>query len=782
MPTFADLAATLQKALKSHQMYGEAHPRALNDLAAVQEAFTEWLTDQPVLQVTATETRLLVDGNPIEGGTVHTQALHRQLTERNLSGFVFLRGLRADEAKAVLQILQLRPGRLEEAGGAAAFLEAQGVAHVRLSQARYQQVHEGEEVAPAGSAGEGGQPEPAPEPLPEPEAAPPAPPGAPHNLVALVKEALRSTFSERTSEDSSGSFPLPHLLPPAEGPAAQGLGSVLNIIPAYLGDLGPMGYNIGLGEGMPTVAQMAVLRAALETLTPESQLSMLAGLPTLPAKPQGLALGIRELAGEILGLAITSLMQRNVPWTHLQGVLQTILRPLHEREGMLRALAIHMREKGLDGDLAEGLLRHVRWEAMSLEARVVQVLEEGQLWSISLEQRLAFLRELLDTGRLDAFLRVLHLIFADLMGDDPSIRLQAAQTLRGVVHWAEEPGLPPAVDIELSEKLQAHFSWEPMEPIHLHTAEGLQQLLPVWVGRGALGDVQRFVTALGELSGLMGGREPWREWAIERIKERLGAPDLLAKAYSQLFLPDRDQVNSVSLPYFQWLGEHAIRYLVVALGQENDRHWRGRLLELLRSSGSLAVAPLLEALRSPTWFLVRNALNLLAELGDPTCADHIAPHLRNGDGRVRRAAVRALWKLQGPECAAALAELLPDTDPETQMEILFGLGQAKAVGAAGAVLELALDRRAPEKLRLRAFDTLPALGGEGAIGPLVELFRRKKGLFGGAEPFEIRLASARSLRGIGTPEARWALLKALEQEPKGRERDALQQILASFGH
>ncbi len=797
MPPFADLAAVLQKALKSLQMYGDAHPRAQEDLQTLHQVLSGWLGEQTALQVTVTEWRLLVDGLPFDAGTVHTKALHRQLNERHLSGFVFLQGLRPDEVKAVLQILMLKPARLEEAGGAAAFLEAQGVSHIRMSQTRYQEVRDGElilQAAPASPA------EAATEPAPGGPAATdsaPAPPGAPPNLVSLVKEALRSTFAERLASDSSGSLRLPHLdrtgdaegspgggagaETPAPSPAAD-LGAVLNIIPAYLGDLGPMGYNIGLGEGMPTVAQLAVLRSALESLTPEAQLSMLAGLSTLPSKPQGLALGIKELAGEILGLATTSLLKRNVPWNHLQGVLQSILRPLQERDAMARTLAIHMREQGQDGDLAEALLRHVHWEALSLEARVVQALEEGQLWAISLEQRLAFLRDLLDKGRHDAFLRVLQLILDVLMTEDAGIRLVAAQTLRGVVHWAGEPGLPANAEASLAENLQSHFAWEPSEPIHLHTSEGLKHLLPVWVGRGALAEVRRFVTVLAELSEIQGGGQPWRGWALEQLMERLGANDLLAKAYTQLFLPDREQVYSTSLPYFQWLGEGAIRYLVVALGQEGDRHWRGRLLELLRTSGPLAVGPLLEALKSPAWFLVRNALNILADVGDAACGEKIAPYLRHGDGRVRRTAVRALWKLQGADAAPALAALLPEADPETQLEILFGLGQVKAAGAAPQVMDLALDRRAPDKLRLRAFDTLPLLGADQAVGPLAELFKRKKGFFGGAEPFEIRLAAAKTLRGIGTPEARWALLKAIEQEPKGREREALEQILATFSH
>lgn len=802
MAPIADLAAALQKALKSQQMYGENHPRAQEDLEAFHCDLGAWLDGHGVLQVAATETRLLVDGVPLEAGTLHTAAFHRLLGERSVPGLVFLQGIRPEELRAVLQVLRLKPARLQEAGGAAAFLEAQGVSHVRPTVARYQEIHEGEAVAALEAEAETAPAAaPAATEVPAAGGALPSvsPPGAPPNLVSLVKDALRSTFAERSASESSGSIAIPGPEPSAVGApdgaqdgtgapppeagsfAGSGLGSVLHIMPAYLGDLGPMGYNIGLGEGMPTAAQMAVLRSALESLSPESQLSMLAGLPTLPAKPQGLALGIKELAGEILGMATVGLLARQVPWAHLQGVLQAILRPLPEREAMVRALAIHMRERNYDGDQAEALLRHVRWEALSLEARVVQALEEGQLWAISLEQRLAFLRELLDTGREDAFLRILGRVFEVLVAEDEAVRLVAAQTLRGVAHWARDPGLPAEAERDLAERLKAHFAWEPSEPIHLHSAEGLRLLLPLWVERGALAEVREFATALESLSGLQGGDQPWRSWALEQLRERLAAPDQLARAYPQLFLPDRERVASASLPYFQWLGNPAIRYLVVALGQEGDRHWRGRLLELIRSTGAQAVPALLEALRAPAWYLVRNALNLLSEVGDGACAEAVQAHLRHGDGRVRRAAVRALWKLQGAASAQALGALLPEADPETQQEILFGLGQARAADAAPAVLALALDVRAPEKLRLRAFDTLPLLGAGTAIAPLAELFKRKKGLFGGAEPFEIRLAAAKALKGIGSPEARWALMKAVEAEPKGRERTAFEAVLASFG-
>ena len=54
---------------------------------------------------------------------------------------------------------------------------------------------------------------------------------------------------------------------------------------------------------------------------------------------------------------------------------------------------------------------------------------------------------------------------------------------------------------------------------------------------------------------------------------------------------------------------------------------------------------------------------------------------------------------------------------------------------------------------------------------------RRKGFFGGGEPPAIRLAAAKALAAIGTPEARAALQKAAEAEPKGEERETLVRLL-----
>jgi HEAT repeat protein len=59
---------------------------------------------------------------------------------------------------------------------------------------------------------------------------------------------------------------------------------------------------------------------------------------------------------------------------------------------------------------------------------------------------------------------------------------------------------------------------------------------------------------------------------------------------------------------------------------------------------------------------------------------------------------------------------------------------------------------------------------------LLECMRRK-GFFSAGEPPAIRLAAAKALAAIGTPEAVIALQKAVDAEPKGEERETLRRLM-----
>ena len=772
MPNFLETSKSIEVALKALQMYTAQHPRTQGSLLAARNELQVAIGDQASLNLAVAEGKVIVDGTKVEGMSPHLVAIARRFSDRMIAGFVIEKTFSEGDLLAMLNLLLLKPAKIEELGGAVQVLEQAGATGIRVSKTYFKEMGEGDSVVSGdGEASAESSKKDAPGDASSPETAAdgdgqgPESGGTSESLVNLVREALLGILGGNLSGKNGG---------------GEGGQDFAGIQPAFLGDLGPLGYQLGLGEGMPTSAQMGVLRQVLLSLPPESQMSLLSGIATLPGEPEGLALGIKALAPEILSVATTGLLGQGAAWDQVQGVLQDLLRSLPNRDSLLRALALQMHGAGLDGGLLEGLLRRMDWESMSLEAKVVRALEGRQLWDLSLEERLAFLRELLNEERNEAFLRVLERVLEFLQVEDQALRLAAALTLAGVSPWMRQPGLPIGAEGPLIQKLQAHFAIETSAQIYQASTEALAMVLSALVLRGDVGAAQACLSEVRDLCGIHEEIQPWREEGLHMLWDRLLREDCAERTLQLLYEADKARLASEVLPYLEWLGQDAAAFLMDKLGNETDRNRRGRIMEALRVLGPLAMDAVRVALQEQTWYLNRNALNLLSDIGTADALPEVIPFLRHKDGRVRRAAVRTMWKLGGPAAEQPLLSLLEQTDPDTQMEVIFALGQLRSVGSASAVLEMAQNRRAHGALRAKALETLGLIGSNATVPAIGELITRKSFFGGFTEPFDIRLGAAKSLQGIGTPEARWALRKIVDSLSKGAEREALQRVLDGF--
>ncbi len=801
MKDFPQLAQSLRIAVKALQMYTESHPRTQEAAASAHATLDLWLSAQPKLQFVVTGTKVFVDGELQETRSPHVTGLAQLVAERGISGFTFERGVTPAEYLVFLAGLGTRPQLLEEQGGFEAILRSAGVLHIKVAQTRYQEIREGEQ---AGS----GDKAPALNPTEPVQGVPPG------DLVKFLREALMLSVTQGISAAGAGGT---GALQAAQAPsigshtgggpgadrgrgkgggrgAEEGRGvdsaaqggqdtgdsqrpdPLPGFGPADLSGLGRFGRELGLSDGMPSPPRMGALRQILLDLPPAVQLSLLSSLATLPDHPAGLSLGIRALAGEVLASAVSRALSEGIPWARLQGPIKDVLRRFPERASLVRALSARLRTSGHDANQAELLLRLLEWEEMSLEAKLVKVLDEGFFFELTLEERLALLREMLDLRRFDEFHRVQEVMVETLRSEQPGQRLKASQTLAGVARWVEEPGLPPNAEATLLEALRAHFAWEP-EPLLLRgTTQALESLLTALVQRGELPVVISEVRGLESLCAFLRENQPWRKEALSQLYTALLQPHIMDAAIDRTFAQDRNMVALDVHPYLAFLGAPMARHLMERLGVEDDRTRRGRLVEAVRSMGPVALPALLESLQSPVWYLVRNALTLLPEVADGDQAPAVTALLRHPEPRVRRTAVRALWKLAGPGAEHALLARMKDTDGETMQEILFVLGQLRSESCLGPVTDLAKDKRVVERLRLLALETLGQIGSPRAIPVFLECLRRK-GFFTSGESPGIRLASAKGLAALRTQEALDALKRVVEGEPRGPERDTLRQLL-----
>ncbi len=808
MKDFPRLAQTMSVALKALQMYTESHPRTQEAAAIAHATLDLWFSAHPKLQFVVTGTKVFVDGELQETRSPHVTGLAKLVAERSISGFTFERGVTPAEYLVFLAGLGTRPQLLEEQGGFEAVLRNAGVLHIKVAQTRYQEISEGEQTGSGDNA-------PALNP-----AAPAQGSVAPGDLVKFLREALMLSITQGTSAAGAGGaqgLQAGQALGVGSGTGGgrgsdagqgtdrgrgkgggqgaeegrgvdsaakggqdtgddQGPGPLPGFGPADLSGLGPVGRELGLGEGMPSPPRMGVLRQILMDLPPAVQLSLLASLATLPDHPAGLSLGIRALAGEVLASATSQALSEGISWAQLQGPIKEVLRHFPERASLVRALSARLRTSGQDANQAELILRLLEWEEMSLEAKLVKVLEEGFFFELTLEERLALLRELLDLRRFDEFHSIQEVMIETLRSEQPGQRLKASQTLAGVAHWVEDPGLPPEAEGSLLEALRAHFAWEPESLLLRGTTQALESILTALVHRGEFLAIISELQELGNLCAFHSEDQPWRKEALGHLSTALIRPQLMDAAIDRTFAQDRKQVAQGVHPYLAFLGAPMARHLVERLGAEDDRTRRGRLVEAVRSLGPVALPALLDALQAPAWYLVRNALTLLPEVADGDQAPFVTPLLRHPEPRVRRTAVRALWKLAGPGAEHALLARMKDTDAETLHEILFVLGQLRSESCLGPVTDLAKDKRVVERLRILALETLGQIGSPKSIPVFLECLRRK-GFFTSGEPPAIRLASAKGLAALQTPEALVALKRVVEGEPRGAERDTLRQLL-----
>lgn len=754
MPRFLDLAQPLTQALKALQMYQATHPRSVEALAAAKAALDAFFEGKPRLHLAVASGKVFLDGVPQEERAPQIDFLIRTFSERQVSGLLIESGYSADELLGTLQTLLLKPQKIEAEGGFEGLLSARGVRRIRASQVQYREISADDAAAddslsrsgPAVGAGEASE-------------------KAGAIQKASGEEALLLALGDLLGKLTA----LPGGLP---GPGGGEL-----LLPApQLGELGAWAQGFGLGAEPPSAAQSAGLRSTLLALPPAAQLSLLGGLGSLPPKPEGLALAIHALVPEMLAAAVTGLIRQGYTWAQLEGTVQRVLKPLEDRGAVASSLLIQLRALGLAAETGglEALLNRMDWDDTPLEAKVARYLEGNRLLELGPDHRLALLRDLLDRRMDESFLRALEQLLQGLDSAEAGVRRGAAETLAGVCRWAQEPRLPAEAEKLLRKRLPRPFIGEPEPLIHRFIAEALLEMVLVWLEHGELAQGTQAVEGLRARMEQEAAKAPWKAEAMAALESGIRSPRGREAGVQALFRVEKEQMAEKVEPYLLYQGGPMAARLVERLESEQDRVQRGRVMDGLRMMGSLALPPLDAALKSDKWFLLRNVLVLLSEIGDPAEFPKILPLLRHFEPRVARSAVRCAWRLGGATAESHLLGALKDAEPGTQLEILFALSQIKGKATPPALLAIGVDRNAPERSRVKCLETLIGLATPDQVPQLAELARRK-GLFGaGAELISVRAAALRALATIASPEAGAAAKKILEAEPRGSDRDVLQ--------
>jgi hypothetical protein len=226
-------------------------------------------------------------------------------------------------------------------------------------------------------------------------------------------------------------------------------------------------------------------------------------------------------------------------------------------------------------------------------------------------------------------------------------------------------------------------------------------------------------------------------------------------------------VAATGLRIFSHLGSTAVPGLFSALWQEKSRPGRLLLLQILTSMGDEVVPEIEKHLEDERWFVARNLVWIIRELGIPELVRPLRVTIRHPDPRVRRESALALGKIGGSEAAELLLTRVGDVDRETRLAAIWGLGTSglqRAVPLLRPDLELSNWHGRNSDILEATIIALTRLGDRESV-PRLRRLARTSWLFPRRRR-RVREAARRALQTLGARQGGW--WRALLERWRGR--------------
>lgn len=221
------------------------------------------------------------------------------------------------------------------------------------------------------------------------------------------------------------------------------------------------------------------------------------------------------------------------------------------------------------------------------------------------------------------------------------------------------------------------------------------------------------------------------------------------------------------------LGSKAVGHIADRLAKEEDHYARHVLDNILVQMGRDIIPELLERLKDKRWYMVRNVVKIIGEMGgdigeSQAVEDALKLPLSHPDSRVRKEAIRAISMIKGKEAKSLVRNSLNDSDNSVVELAAVSLGLLQDEDSVQNLIDL-VDKSEEAGIKKEALRALGRIGSAKAAAFIIKVFKRK-GWFAGKKDDELKVVCAAALSEIAAPEA----IKALE-EGLSSSRDAVKK-------
>ncbi len=248
--------------------------------------------------------------------------------------------------------------------------------------------------------------------------------------------------------------------------------------------------------------------------------------------------------------------------------------------------------------------------------------------------------------------------------------------------------------------------------------------------------------------------------ACVAMARRLLTPGVASRLAARLGATREEERRAALLSVCRSMGHEMALAVSDALSDTTDRFARRSFVDAMVAMGPDAMGVVETMVEDGRWFVIRNAVAILGEVGGDRAVELVTSSLAHPDARVRREALLSLAKVGGEDAGMLVYGMIEDPDPEVRLAAVMAAGELKVERALKPLLSMLEEESEPEVL----VGVLHALGRLGDPGAVNSIEKRAVASFFSRPPTDVRIAAYRALVNIGTPHARKLLDDACEDK------------------
>lgn len=203
--------------------------------------------------------------------------------------------------------------------------------------------------------------------------------------------------------------------------------------------------------------------------------------------------------------------------------------------------------------------------------------------------------------------------------------------------------------------------------------------------------------------------------------------------------------------FLRHLGKNVVYAILQQLCTAEDLYARKALAISLIRIGEPAIPPIVSMLKDERWYVIRNMVAILGELGSKSSVPGLRRTASHPDERVRKETIRALSRIKGREAESVIISLIYDKSQVIRKQAIQALGTMKSQTAVEQLLQIATQSDFFMKhipLKKEALVAVGRIGDRQAVPELIRIMQTPSWQFWRC-PEDLKIAAVASLGMIG---------------------------------